>query len=94
MSEFLTENNKTAKTFNLFFETVTDSLDLFSWSSKINVSDNKVQGIILNFSNHPIILIIKEKLQLNRRFLFSMFLKSSRIKRLLVKFLLKFLLRE
>ena len=90
MSEFLTENNKTAKTFNLFFETVTDSLDLFSWSSKINVSDNKVQGIILNFSNHPIILIIKEKLQLNRRFLFSMFLKSSRIKRLLVKFLLKF----
>ena len=94
MSEFLTENNKTAKTFNLFFETVTDSLDLFSWSSKINVRDNKVQGIILNFSNHPITLIIKEKLQLNRRFLFSMFLKSSRIKRLLVKFLLKFLLRE
>ena len=28
--EFLTENNKTAKTFNSFFETVTDSVNLFS----------------------------------------------------------------
>ena len=28
--EFLTENNKIAKTFNSFFETVTDSVNLFS----------------------------------------------------------------
>ena len=28
--EFLTENNKIAKTFDQFFETVTDSLNLFS----------------------------------------------------------------
>ena len=40
--EFLTENNKIAKTFNSFFKTVTDSLNLFSWSSKVNVSDDKV----------------------------------------------------
>ena len=52
-SEFLTENNKIAKTFNSFFETVTDSLNLFSWSSNVNVNDDKVQGITLNFSNHP-----------------------------------------
>ena len=50
--EFLTENNKIAKTFSSFFETVS-------------------QGIILNFSNHPSILKIKEKFQLNKRFSFQ-----------------------
>ena len=40
--EFLTENNNIAKTFNSFFETVTDSLHLFSCSSKVNVCDDKV----------------------------------------------------
>ena len=69
--EFLTENNKIAKTFNSFFEAVTDSLNLFSWPSKVNVCDDKVQGIIHNFSNHPSILKIKEKVQLNKRFSFQ-----------------------
>ena len=55
-SEFLTENNKIAKTFNLFLETVTDSFNLFSWPSKVNFSDDKVQGIILNILNHFSIL--------------------------------------
>ena len=32
-SEFLTESNKIGKTFNLFFETFTNSLNLFCWSS-------------------------------------------------------------
>ena len=51
--EFLTENSKIAKTFNSLFETVNDSLNLFTRSSKVNVSDDTIQGIILNFSNHP-----------------------------------------
>ena len=55
-SEFLTDNNKIAKTFNSLFKTVTHSLNLFSWSSKVNVSADKDQGIILNISNHPSIL--------------------------------------
>ena len=57
--EFLNENNKIAKTSNLFFETVTYSLNLFSWSSKVNSCDDKVQGIVINFLNHPSILKIK-----------------------------------
>ena len=57
----MTGNKKIAKTFNSFFETVTDSLNLFSWSLKVKVCDDKVQGIILNFSNHPSILKIKAK---------------------------------
>ena len=58
--EFLTVNNKIAKTFNLFFETVTYSLNLFSWSSTVNCCDDKFQGIIINFLNHCSILKIKE----------------------------------
>ena len=65
------KKNKIAKTFNSFFETVTDSLNLFSWSSKVKVCDDKVQGIILNFSNLPSILKVKEKFQLNKRFSFQ-----------------------
>ena len=70
-SEFLTENNKIVKTFNSFFKTGTDSLNLFSWSSKVNISDDNVQGIIPNLSNDPSILIIGEKVQLNKRFSFQ-----------------------
>ena len=44
------------KLLTRFFETVTDSLNLLNWSSKVNVSDDKVQGIIFNISNHPSIL--------------------------------------
>ena len=38
---------------------------------KVKVCADKVQGIILNFSNHPSILKIKEKFQLNKRFSFQ-----------------------
>ena len=67
----MTENNKIPKTFNSVFETVTDSLNLFIWPSKVNVCDDKVQRIIHNFSNHPSILKIKEKVQLNKTFSFQ-----------------------
>ena len=99
--EFLTENNKITKTFNSFFERVTDSLNLFSWSSKVNVCDDKVQGIIHKFSNHPSILKIKEKVQLNKRFSVQHVSEATvsnvvknvpRIMCLLVKFLLTFYL--
>ena len=71
----MTENDKISKTCNSFFETVTDSLNLFSWPSKVSVSEDKVQGIILSFSNKPSILIIKVNFELNKRSLFSMSLR-------------------
>ena len=67
----MTENDKISKTCNSFFETVTDSLNLFSWPSKVSVSEDKVQGIILSFSNKPSILIIKVNFELNKRFSFQ-----------------------
>ena len=60
----MTENNNIAKTFNSFFETITDSLNLFSWSSKINVCDDKVQGIIHNFSK-TILVFLKSRKKFN-----------------------------
>ena len=61
-SDFLNKNNQIEKTLYSFFETV-------------NVSDDKVQRIILNFSNHPSILKIKENFNLAVDFLSSMFLR-------------------
>ena len=75
-SEFLTENKRNAETFNSFFETFTNSLNLFSWFSKVNVSDDKFQGLILNFSNQPSILKIKEQFnKLTKDFFSRIFLR-------------------
>ena len=66
-SDVSNENNKIAKTFNSFFEIVPHSLNLFSCFSKANICDDKIKGIILNFSNQPGILEIKKKFELNKR---------------------------
>ena len=66
--EILTENMKIEKTFNSYFESVTDSLELFDWSLQSNVSYDKVQNIIKSFFNHPSIIKIKRKFKLNKKF--------------------------
>ena len=70
-SEILTKNMKIAKAFNLCFESVTDFLELFDWLLQSNVSGDKVQNIIKNFSNHPSIIKIKHKSKLNKKFSFQ-----------------------
>ena len=70
-SEILTENMKIAKTFNSYFKSVTDSLELFDWPLQSNVSRDKVQNIIKSFSNHPSIIKIKQKFKLNKKFSFQ-----------------------
>ena len=44
--EILTENMKIAETFNSYFNSVTDSLELFDWPHQSKVSSDKVQNII------------------------------------------------
>ena len=68
--EILTENMKIAKTFNSYFKSVTDSFELFDWPLQSNVSCHKVQNITKSFSNHPSIIKIKHKFQLNKKFSF------------------------
>ena len=69
--EILTENIKIAKTFNSYFKSVTDCLELFNWPLQPNVSCDKVQNIIKRFSNHPSIIKIKHKFKLNKNFSFQ-----------------------
>ena len=69
--EILTENMKIAKTFNSYFESVTDSLELFDWPLQPYVSCDKVQNIIKSFSNHPSIIKIKHKFKLNKKLSFQ-----------------------
>ena len=46
----VSENHKKAKTFNKYFETVTDSLNLFEWLGESVNSDDKTDQIIAKFS--------------------------------------------
>ena len=62
---------KIAKTFNSYFKSVTDSLELFDWPLQSNVSCDKVQTIIKSFSNLPSIIKIKHKVKLNQKFSFQ-----------------------
>ena len=63
------ENNKIAKTFNTSFESVT--LNLFEWIGESVNSNDKIEQIIVKFSKHPIILKIKQKVKINRKFYFQ-----------------------
>ena len=47
-SEILTEKMKIAKTFNSYFKSVTDSLELFDWPLQSNVFCEKVQNDCLS----------------------------------------------
>ena len=75
--EILTENMKIFKTFNSYFESITDSLELFYWPLQSNVSCDKVQNIIKSFSNHPSIIKIKRKLKLNKKLSFQCVSKAT-----------------
>ena len=69
--EILTENIKIAKSFNSYFESVTDSLQLFDRPLQSNISCDKVQNIIKRFSNYPNIIRIKHTFKLNKKFSFQ-----------------------
>ena len=52
-SEILTQNIKIGKTFNSYFESITDSLELFDCPLQSNIPNRKVQNIVKIF---PIVL--------------------------------------
>ena len=57
----MTKSSKVAETFNLYFVSVTESLDIFNWPClPINITD-KIQDIFGSFPNHFSILKIKQK---------------------------------
>ena len=69
--EILPQNIKITKTFNSYFELIPDSLELFNWSPQLSISEEKVQNVVKNFSNHPSIIKKKQKFNLNKKFSFQ-----------------------
>ena len=65
--EISTENIKIAKKFDSYFESITDSFELFDWQLQLNISYEKVQNTIKSFSNHPSTIKIKHKFKLNKK---------------------------
>ena len=55
----VSENNKIAKTFNTYFESISDSLNLFEWIGESVNINYKIEQIIVKFSKHRSILKIK-----------------------------------
>ena len=68
--EILLKNKKIADVLNSYFDSVTDSLDLFSWSTQTdNKNTDALQNILKRFHNHP--SLIKTKQLVNNQAKFS-----------------------
>ena len=52
IDRIVSENNKIAKTFNTYCESVTDSLNLFEWISEPFNSNDKIEQISAKISKH------------------------------------------
>ena len=52
IDRIVSENNKIAKTFNTYFESVTDSLNLFEWIGETFNSNDKIEQISAKISKH------------------------------------------
>ena len=67
--KILMENTEIASTFNSFFGSVVDSLDLYEWpSEEIQYSFDNIENIVLKYRNHPSIIKIKHNHKINHRF--------------------------
>ena len=67
----MTGNNNIAKTFNSYFESIKDPIELFDWPLQPNIFYGRMQSIVQTFSNHPSIIKIKQKIKLSKKFSFQ-----------------------
>ena len=98
--EILLKNKKIADVLNSYFDSVTDSLDLFSWSTQTdNKKTDALQNILKRFHNHPSLIKIKQLVNNQAKFSFQPVIVYTvkeiikdyhQIKLLLERFLSKF----
>ena len=70
--EVLLKNKKTADVLNSYFDSVTDSLDLYSWSTQTdNGSIDALQNILKRFYNHPSLIKVKQLVYNEAKFSFQ-----------------------
>ena len=71
--ESFLKNNKKAGVLNSYFDSVTDSLDLFSWSTQTdNENTDAFQNILKRFHNHPSLIKIKQIVNNQAKFSFQL----------------------
>ena len=59
--EILLKNKKIADVLNSYFDSVTDSLDSFSWSTHTdNKNADALQNILKRFHNYPSLIKIRQ----------------------------------
>ena len=67
------KNKKIADVLNSYFDSVTDSLDLFSGSTQIdNQNADAFQNIFKRFHNHPSLIKIKQLVNNQAKFSFQL----------------------
>ena len=70
--EILLKNKKIADVLNSYFDSVTNSLDLFSWSTQTdNENTDAIQSILKRFQNHPSLIKIKQLVNNQAKFSFQ-----------------------
>ena len=70
--EVLLKNKKTADVLNSYFDSVTDSLDIFSWSTQTdNESIDALQNILKWSYNHPSLIKVKQIVNNEAKFSFQ-----------------------
>ena len=70
--EILLKNKKIADVLNSYFDSVTDSLDWFSWFTQIdNVNIDAAQNILKRFHNHPSSIKIEQLVNNQAKFSFQ-----------------------
>ena len=70
--EILLKNKKIADVLNSYFDSVTDSLDLFSWSTQTdNENTDALQNILKRFHNQRSLIKIKELVNNQAQFSFQ-----------------------
>ena len=58
--------------FNKYFNTITNGLNIFKWNDKFNSSSVEATAIAIEkYADHPSILMIKERFQIDKTFEFK-----------------------
>ena len=67
--EIINESAEVANLFNSYFESVTESLNLFSWATEsYNQEKDSVKRIVQRFYHHPSIIKIKQNIKILKKF--------------------------
>ena len=70
--EIINESTKVANVFNSYFESATESLNLFNWATEpYDQVKDSVDRIVQNFSLHPSIIKIKQNIKILKPFSFT-----------------------